>query len=129
MSCYYCNSEEHEDSPCPVRQADAQRFIDKSAKVVHCKKEKYDVYIGRPSKWGNPYSHLPNTLAKYKVATREEAIEKYEKWIRNNPELLVDLPELEFKVLGCWCKPNYSCHGDVLVKLLKERNNKNAISN
>ena len=26
-----------------------------NAKVVHCKKEKYDVYIGRPSKWGNPY--------------------------------------------------------------------------
>jgi hypothetical protein len=24
-------------------------------KVVHCKKEKYDIYIGRPSKWGNPF--------------------------------------------------------------------------
>ena len=27
-------------------------------KVVHCKKELYDVYIGRPSKWGNPFSHI-----------------------------------------------------------------------
>lgn len=25
-------------------------------KVIHCKKESYDVYIGRPSIWGNPYS-------------------------------------------------------------------------
>lgn len=27
-------------------------------KVVHCKKEPYDVYIGRPSKWGNPFTHI-----------------------------------------------------------------------
>ena len=24
-------------------------------KVVHCKKSMYDVYIGRPSKWSNPF--------------------------------------------------------------------------
>jgi len=28
--------------------------ISSSTRVVHCKKEPYDVYIGRPSKWGNP---------------------------------------------------------------------------
>lgn len=27
------------------------------AKIVHCKKDKYDIYIGRPSIWGNPFSH------------------------------------------------------------------------
>lgn len=37
--------------------------------VVHCKKEKHDVYIGRPSKWGNPFKNnysklLPNTNGK-----------------------------------------------------------------
>jgi len=26
-----------------------------SSLVVHCKKSPYDVYIGRPSKWGNPF--------------------------------------------------------------------------
>ena len=36
-------------------------------KIVHCKKEEYEVYIGRPTKWGNPYSHKDNTIAKYKV--------------------------------------------------------------
>jgi len=85
--------------------------------VVHCKKEPYDVYIGRPSKWGNIYSHKSGTLAQFKVNGIQEAIDKYEKWLLNNPELLKDLPELKGKVLGCWCKPFHACHGDVLAKL------------
>ena len=95
-------------------------------RVVHCKKEKYDVYIGRHSdpikgKWGNPFTHLKDsTRAEFRVETREEAIEAYEKWIRTQPQLLQDLKELEGKTLGCWCKPK-SCHGDVLVKLIKEK--------
>lgn len=88
-------------------------------KIVHCKKVPYDIYIGRPSKWGNPYSHLSGTLANYKTETREEAIEKYEEYLRNNPSLLADLHELEGKTLGCWCRP-LSCHGDILIKLLNE---------
>ena len=89
-------------------------------KVVHCKKEPYEVYIGRPSKWGNPFTHLDtSTRAQIKVATREEAVARYEDYIRNKPELLADLHELKGKVLGCWCKPK-SCHGDILVKLIKE---------
>jgi len=23
--------------------------------IVHCRREQYDVYIGWPSKWGNPF--------------------------------------------------------------------------
>lgn len=84
--------------------------------VVHCKKEKYDVYIGRPSKWGNPFSHSPGTLAKFKAANREESIEKYREWVMSQPQLLADLHELKDKVLGCWCKP-MSCHGDILAEL------------
>jgi len=87
--------------------------------VVHCKKDRYDVYIGRPSKWGNPYSHLENTLADFQVNTREEAIEKYREWIRDQSHLLNSLFELKDKVLGCWCSPK-PCHGDVLIELLKE---------
>ena len=37
----------------------------------------YDIYIGRGSKWGNPFSHMDGTQALYKVATRQEAVEKY----------------------------------------------------
>jgi hypothetical protein len=83
--------------------------------VVHIKKAPYDVYVGRPSKWGNPYSHKPGTLAEFKVRTRKEAIEKFEQYLLNNKELMRDLPALRGKVLGCWCKPK-PCHGDILAK-------------
>ena len=80
-------------------------------KSVHCKRDSYDVYIGRPSKWGNPFSIG-------KDGTREEVVQKYEKWIKQQPELMENLHELKDKVLGCWCSPKL-CHGDVLIKLIK----------
>ena len=88
-------------------------------KVVHCKREAFDVYIGRPSKWGNQFSHLSGTLAIYKVATREDAVKAYEDWIKTQPKLLRDLKELRGKVLGCWCAPK-ACHGDVLLRMANE---------
>ena len=89
--------------------------------VVHCKKEKYDVYIGRPSKWGNPFTHIKDrkTKAEFVVATRKESIDKYREWILNQPELLKDLHELKDKTLGCWCKP-LDCHGDVIIEYLEQ---------
>lgn len=96
-------------------------------KVVHCKIEPYDVYIGRGigSFWGNPYSHKEGTLAKYKVDTVEEAIAKYREYVLSSPKMLDRLCELKGKVLGCWCKtkknPNAPCHGDVLIELVNER--------
>ena len=94
-----------------------------SCRVVHCKKEHYDVYIGRPSKWGNPFTHKRDgkTLAKYVVGSREEAVEAYREWITNGDgkHLINDLRELKNKVLGCWCKP-LACHGDVLDELVEK---------
>lgn len=87
--------------------------------VVNCKKSAYDVYIGRPSKWGNPFSHLGGTLAKYRVKSREEAIAAYLEWIVKQPELIAALPELKGKILGCHCKP-LACHGDVLLELCND---------
>lgn len=81
-------------------------------KVVHCKKEKFDVYIGRPSKWGNPF-------VVGKDGTREEVIEKYRQYILKNSKLLLELHELKGKILGCWCSPN-KCHGDVLIELCNQ---------
>lgn len=91
-------------------------------RVVHCQKDRFDVYIGRPSKWGNPFTHIANrkTQARFVVATREAAVAAYRDWIRTQPALLAALPELRGKTLGCWCHPK-ACHGDVLVALLAER--------
>ena len=77
-------------------------------KVVHCKKEPYDVYIGRPSKWGNPF-------VIGKDGSREDVVDLYKEYIMKSP-LLNDIGELKDKTLGCWCKPK-SCHGDVLKEI------------
>lgn len=84
----------------------------------------YDIYIGRRlnypkatfplSKWHNPF------IIKFMKYSIEENLELYEKHIRNTPKLWKDLDELEGKILGCWCKPD-PCHGDILIKLLKEK--------
>lgn len=83
-------------------------------------KAKFDVFIGRPSKWGNPFSHLVRTSAKFKTDTRDEAIDAYEEWITkgDGKHLLKDLHELHGKVLGCTCLP-FRCHGHVLIKLVE----------
>lgn len=86
--------------------------------VVNRTRSAFDVYIGRPSKWGNPFSHKPDTQAKFRVATRQEAIAKYREWILTQPQLIASLHELFDKVLGCWCKPD-DCHGDVLLELVE----------
>lgn len=87
-----------------------------AARVVHCQKHTYDVYIGRPGPWGNPYSHLPRSRAQAQVATRFDAVCAYLEYLARAPALLVQVPTLSHKVLGCWCVPEL-CHGHVLVRL------------
>lgn len=67
------------------------------------------VYIGRPSKWGNPF-----VIGKH--GTRAEVIAKYRSYILSVPNLRRSLGELRGKDLVCWCSPE-ACHGDVLIEL------------
>lgn len=78
-------------------------------RVVHCKKASFEVYIGRPSKWGNPYRLK-------KGESRKACLARYQQWLMSQPELLQSIGELKGKVLGCWCKP-LECHGDILAAL------------
>jgi hypothetical protein len=81
--------------------------------VVHCKRDPYDVYIGRPGQWGNPFK-LVNEV------DRGEVIAKYEAWLKDRPELIARAKrDLRGKVLGCWCAPR-ACHGDVLSAIANE---------
>ncbi len=66
------------------------------------------------------YAFLLYSKARYITKTREEAIMKYEEYIRGNQELLNDLHKLRGKVLCCYCSPK-PCHGDILLKLIEER--------
>ena len=65
------------------------------------------VYIGRPSKWGNPYNvNLGRTAC----------IDLFREYLTSMPALMTDLPEIQGKTLVCFCKPQ-ACHGDVLAEL------------
>lgn len=71
------------------------------------------VYIGRGSKWGNPFRIGPD-------GSRDEVIHKYRNYIQTRPDLLNSLDELKGKALVCFCKPK-PCHGDILAELVKQR--------
>jgi hypothetical protein len=83
-------------------------------RVVNLRKEKYDVYIGRGSKWGNPFR-----MRNQSIEERNRVCEEYEKYFFTT-NLPNQLHELRGKVLGCYCKP-LRCHGDFLAKLVNER--------
>lgn len=101
-------------------------FEQRSRLVVH-RDMPHDVYIGRGrnTRWGNPFSHQVNTLARFKVATREQAVYSYAKWLMAQADLLAEVPTLKGKILGCWCDRHrgdfnpewHLCHGHVLAWL------------
>lgn len=78
--------------------------------VVHCKRSRFDIYIGRPSIWGNKF--ILNV-----DGNREQVIRKYEAWLKTQADLLKQIPTLRFRTLGCWCAPVSPCHGETLVRL------------
>jgi len=108
-------------------------MLPQRTKVVHCQKEKYDVYVGRRSNnhhhYGNPFSHLEVSLGVVRVATREEAIQAFRDWLAGTrstdvePDrrewILANIKTLKGKTLGCFCAPLY-CHGNVLAELADE---------
>jgi len=73
------------------------------------------VYVGRPTKWGNPYEI--GAVFAGKVLTREDCVFLFrayaERKLKTEPHWL---DELKGKNLVCWCKP-LNCHADVLMEL------------
>lgn len=101
-----------------------------TTRIVHCKDERFDVYIGRERRvepgvgrptdrgyWGNPYVIHTDLL------TRSESIALYIEWLHARPYLIEQAVELlTDKTLGCWCKPK-ACHGDILVQICESAKN------
>lgn len=80
--------------------------------VVNKYKEPFDVYIGRGSKWGNPYpidasNSRALVIAKYRIYLDAQ--------IKSGEVSIADLQALNGKALGCFCKPQ-PCHGDVIAR-------------
>lgn len=68
------------------------------------------IYIGRPSKWGNPFKVT-------KDCTRGRAIEQFRLMVLSDPEFIKTIKEeLRGKNLVCHCSPK-PCHGDVLLEI------------
>lgn len=80
------------------------------------------VYVGRPSKWGNPF--IPgeiNFMIPTLVENKRHAYLLFKAHAPLN-EKLVDAAkkELKGKDLMCFCPPDQPCHADVLLKIANQ---------
>lgn len=77
------------------------------------------VYVGRPTKWGNPYKvgkcYSLWLNRKSIPFTHEDAVSAYIQHLNDSPDLREQLEELRGKDLVCWCAPE-PCHADVLLE-------------
>ena len=71
-------------------------------------------YIGRGSKWGNPYSMYENGDDRDEVIRKFKYDFDFDKFLNVKKE---DFIHLKGKKLGCFCKPQ-ACHGDVIADYL-----------
>lgn len=88
------------------------------------------VYVGRPSRWGNPFrvsngdcEHPDCGPKSHPPINRQMAVNAYRGWlvgmIKVDPEFV---DELRGKNLACWCAPNQVCHADVLLEIANREN-------
>ena len=71
------------------------------------------VYVGRPSKWDNPFEIGRD-------GTREQVIARHRTWLCDQPMLLAALHELKGRDLVYWCAP-LACHANTLREMANER--------
>ena len=69
------------------------------------------VYVGRPTKWGNPFKIDAKTPRKQSIAGFERHLAKMDASERKE-----FLAPLRGKDLGCWCPLDLPCHADILLK-------------
>lgn len=89
------------------------------------------VYVGRPTKWGNPFKVLPAVVCEacgfveLEAVTAEQALREYREFLERPQNLhgwtmptRADIQrELRGKDLACWCRLDQPCHADVLLEL------------
>lgn len=71
------------------------------------------VYVGRPTKWGNPFT--------IEMCGRELAISNYRARIEGLLLIkAIDLAEIRGKDLACFCPLDQPCHADVLLEIANQ---------
>lgn len=91
-----------------------------------------DVYVGRGTPLGNPYTHIKDrkTRAEFTVATRRDSLDAYRAWLddrlteggevaRTFDGLVDRLRSGETLTLLCHCAPK-PCHADIIKTRLLE---------
>lgn len=73
------------------------------------------VYVGRPTKYGNPYAVTCPASTSFKL----KQIEKYK---ASMSEMLKQdaRKELRGKNLACFCKEGEPCHADILLQIANQ---------
>lgn len=93
------------------------------------------VYVGRGSRWGNPYTitrttpthtvNGPSLNAGYPTRRRatQAAADAYRVWLAADPARVDEVrQQLAGRTLMCWCHPADPCHGDVLLAVAAGNN-------
>ena len=76
------------------------------------------IYVGRPTKWGNPFkigdeSYYPGT-----PMTRQDAVDHFRASV--TPEMETEIrQQLRGRDLVCWCAPK-PCHADILLEIAND---------
>ena len=84
------------------------------------------VYVGRPTKWGNPFkvsngdcNHPDCGPKSHPQITRAMVVESYRRWLSKE---MIDAArsELRGKDLACFCPIGSPCHADVLLEIANQ---------
>lgn len=82
-------------------------------RVVNIKNENYDIYGGRPGKFGNPF--IVGIHGKI-----GECIHLFREWFYSNDSHVVNMRRDVLNIpngsrIGCYCKPLH-CHCDIIIE-------------
>lgn len=82
------------------------------------------IYVGRPSRWGNPWRIEKAREAGYQGTDAEIAgmcVAMFRNALLASLPAVGDMParlhELRGRPLACWCRLDQPCHADVLLEL------------
>lgn len=82
------------------------------------------VYVGRPTKWGNPFRVRGKCFIPAIQQTAAQAVKRFRESIHPVPLQLGfaqgDISELRGKDLACWCPLDQPCHADVLLEIANQ---------
>lgn len=119
----------------PTRTATTKPQRIQMKRVRGWRKPEGVVYVGRPTKWGNPFSVaacIDTGFAETVAEARPVCVFEFRSWLTNSgigwaagemrrAWMLEHLDDLRGRDLACWCPLDQPCHADVLLELANRR--------